>query len=212
MPRPAALPVHLPSTSPLLLNIAASRLWAVAWVLCLVCAGAQASEADEVRALLSRGDFSAALQRAEAAAVANPRDAQARFLQGVVLMDMGRDDAALALFTALSQQYPELPDPFNNIALLHARAGRLELARQALDTALRNDPTHTTARANLGQIYLMLAVQTWEQAAASGTLDAPLRQRLDALRALLGSAPSGGPTSAYAPPIRQVRPPTAARR
>jgi Tfp pilus assembly protein PilF len=106
-----------------------------------------------------------------------------------VLMDMGRDADALALFTAMAQQYPELPDPYNNIALLHARAGRLEQARQALDVALRNDPTHRTARANLGQVHLMLAVQAWEQAASAGTLDAALLRKLEAARALLADPP-----------------------
>lgn len=151
----------------------------------LFAAAAHADEPAEIRALVARGDFAAALQRAEKAAAANPRDAQARFLVGVVLMDMGRDGDALALFTRLTQEYPELPEPFNNIALLHVQGGRLELARQALESALRNDPTHRTARANLGQVHLMLAVQAWEQAAAVGPLDPSLQRKLESARALL---------------------------
>jgi Flp pilus assembly protein TadD len=143
-----------------------------------------ADDTSEVRALVAAGNLAAALQRAEGAVAAHPRDASLRFLRGVVLMDMRRDDEALAVFTTLSQEYPELPDPYNNIALLHARAGRLESALQALETALRNDPDHRTARSNLGQIHLMLAVQAWEQAAA-GALDPPLQHRLEVARALL---------------------------
>jgi Flp pilus assembly protein TadD len=150
---------------------------------------ALADEAAEVRALLARGDTAGALQRAEKAANAKPRDAQARFLHGVVLMDMQRDVQALALFSAMAQEYPELPDPHNNIALLHARAGRLEPARQALETALRNDPGHRAARANLGQIHLMLAVQAWEAAASTGPIDPSLQRKLESARSLL-SAPS----------------------
>ncbi len=163
-------------------------------LICLVCLclPAWADEAAEVRELLARGDFAAALQRAEKAAAANPRDAQARFLVGVVLMDSQRNEEALAQFTRLAQDYPELPDPQNNIALLHARAGRLDLARQALETALRNDPSHRLARANLGQIYLMLAVQALEQAAALGPLDAPVQRRLEAVRALLAPGAAAG--------------------
>jgi Flp pilus assembly protein TadD len=155
----------------------------------LLCAGtfAQADEAAEVRGLMARGDWSAALLRAEKAAAANPRDAQARFLHGVVLMDMSRDTQALALFTAMTHEYPELPDPHNNMALLHARNGRLELARQALEMALRNDPSHRAARANLGQIHLMLAVQAWEQAAVTGPIDVPLQRKLESARALLAT-------------------------
>lgn len=157
------------------------------WAFITLCAAAPAlaDEAAEVRGLMARGELGTALQRAEKNAIANPRNAQARFLHGLVLMDMARDEQALALFTTLAQEYPELPEPPNNIALLHARQGRLELARQSLEVALRNDPTHRVARANLGQIYLMLAVQAWEQAAAAGPIDAPLQRKLEAARALL---------------------------
>lgn len=148
---------------------------------------AHADEATEVRALVARGDLPAALARAQKAAAADPRDAQLRFLVGVVLMDLQRNDEALAQFTRMTQDYPELPDPYNNIALLQVRAGRLDAARQALETALRNDPSHRTARANLGHVYLMLAVQAWEQAAAGGPLDLRLQKTLEAARALLAT-------------------------
>jgi Flp pilus assembly protein TadD len=140
---------------------------------------------------LQRGEHAAALQLAQQKADAQPRDAQARFLQGVVLMDMGRDDDALALFGRLAQLYPELPDPMNNIALLHARAGRFDQALSALQAALRNDPGHRTARANLGQVHLMLALQAWEQLATTGALEPAVQRKLEAARAL-ASMPTGG--------------------
>jgi Flp pilus assembly protein TadD len=150
---------------------------------------AKADEAGDVRALIARGDLPAALQRTERAIASHPGDAAMRFLRGVVLMDLQRDDEALAVFTELGQEYPELPDPYNNIALLQVRAGRLEQARQSLETALRNDPGHRTARANLGQVHLMLALQAWEQAARAGPLDPPLQRKLEGARALLASDP-----------------------
>ena len=153
----------------------------------LVVRPAVADLVSDVHGLLSKGDLAAALRVTEAAVQANPRDAQSRFLQAVVLMDLKRSDEALSAFTQLSQEYPELPEPFNNIALLQVRAGHLELARQALESALRNDPGHRAARANLGEVHLMLAVQAWQQAASSAPLDARLQRKLDAARALVGS-------------------------
>jgi tetratricopeptide (TPR) repeat protein len=150
---------------------------------------AQADDFGELRALLARGDAATALPRLQQASAADPRDVQMRFLLGVALMDLQRDDEALDHFGRMAQDYPELPDPQNNIALLHARAGRLEPARQALETALRNDPTHRAARTNLGQVHLLLAVQAWELAAAEGPLDTALLRRLEAVRALLVSVP-----------------------
>jgi Flp pilus assembly protein TadD len=150
---------------------------------------AWADEPAEIRALVIHGDLPAALERAHKAMQAHPTDAQARFLYALVLMDLKRDDEALAVLTQMTQEYPELPDPYNNIALLQVRAGRVELARQALETALRNDPGHRAALANLGQVQLMLAVQAWEQAAASGPSDPQLLRKLEAARALLACSP-----------------------
>ena len=163
-------------------------------LLCLLLAWrtAQADVLGDVQNLMARGELVTALSVAQTAARKDPRDAQAGFLQGVVLMELQRNDEALAAFQRFSQAYPELPEPYNNMALLHVRSGRLELARQALESALRNDPAHRAARANLGEVHLMLAVQAWERASSSGPLDARLMRKLDAARALVASGAGGG--------------------
>lgn len=152
--------------------------------LLLACAMAQADTLDEARERLARGDAAGALERVEQGLAREPGNAQLRFLQGVALMDLGRDAQALALFRQLHQSYPELPEPLNNIGLLQARAGQLDSARQSLQEALRADPRHRAARANLGQVYLMLAVQAWELSNAD-TPDAAVLRRLEGARALL---------------------------
>ena len=162
------------------------------WVICALTTAApvRADDAAEVRALMARGDSSAALKRVDQALGAHPTDVPLRFLQGVVLMDLALDDQALAVFTRLSQEHPDLPDPLNNIGLLQARAGRLDEALASIQEALRSDPSHRTARANLGQVYLMLAVRTWDELSRSGPVDASLQRRLEAARVLL--LPAGG--------------------
>jgi tetratricopeptide (TPR) repeat protein len=145
----------------------------------------KAGATEAIRALLDRGEAAEALVRADRAIAADPRDVPVIFLRGVALMDLGRDAEALAHFERMTQDYPELPDPWNNIALLHVRAGQLELALPALERALRNDPSHRTARANLGLVHLMLAARAWETVAATGPVDALLKRRLEGVRALL---------------------------
>ncbi|CAD5366146.1 TPR_REGION domain-containing protein [Rubrivivax sp. A210] len=155
-----------------------------------VRADRMAEEAAAVRTLMARGELTQALQRAEKAATAQPGDAAAQFLLGLVLMEQGRDTEALALYIRMAESWPELPDPYNNIALLRARRGDYEAARLALEAALRNDPGHRIARANLGRVHLLLAVQAWEQLGAQGPLDVALQRQLDEARALLaGGAP-----------------------
>jgi tetratricopeptide (TPR) repeat protein len=181
-------------------------LWSALLIAWAAAAAAQTSgaEARAVQDLLARGQAEAALQRLDAklgetagaaptggsatSAGSPPVDAELRFLRGVALMDLGRNAEALAWFERMTQDHPELPDPFNNIALLQVRAGRLEPARQALEAALRNDPSYRLARANLGLVYLMLAVQAWDQVLASGPVDPQLARRLEGARALLASA------------------------
>lgn len=164
----------------------------VALALLGLCAGlagapkaAMASDVDLTRELLARGEAERALAVAESALLREPTEPALGFLRGVALMDLQRNDEALAQFERIAQNHPELPEPHNNIALLHVRAGRLEPARQALEAALRNDPGHRTARANLGLVHLMLARQHWEQLAAGGAVDPALVRRLEALRGLL---------------------------
>ncbi len=165
--------------------------WACRGLLLALLLGSGLARGDvvnDVHALMAKGELQSALRLSAAAMASNVQDPQARFLHAVVLMELRRDADALQAFTQMSQEYPELPEPFNNLALLHVRAGRLELARQSLETALRNDPGHRAARANLGEVYLMLAVQAWQQAGSTGPLDPRLLRKLDAARALLATA------------------------
>jgi Flp pilus assembly protein TadD len=154
----------------------------------LVAGGARADDAADVQKLVRNGDLGAALQRAETAVAAHPRDANVRFLHGVILLDLKRDDEAMAVFQRLTEDFPQLAEPYNNIALLHARAGRLDDARAALETALRNDPNQPTARQNLGDIYLRLAVQSWQAAASAAPGDAGLQRKLRMARELASTA------------------------
>ena len=135
---------------------------------------------------------------ADRAIAEQPRNAPVRFLRGVALMDLGRDTEALDAFTLLTQEHPDLPDPYNNIGLLQARAGRPEAALAALQEALRCDPGHRTARANLAQVLLMLAVKAWEQLARVGPVEPAIQRKLDAVRTLLATVSPPGTARAPA--------------
>jgi len=95
---------------------------------------------------------------------ANPRDVQLRFLRGVAQSDAGQTMAAMQSFTALIEQYPELPEPYNNVAALYAAQNQLDKARAALEAAVRIYPGYAIAHENLGDIYARLAAQSWTRA------------------------------------------------
>lgn len=143
----------------------------------------RADELQDIDRLYRAGEVQQALQKADAAIAAQPRAAQIRFLKGVMLTELQRNAQAIEVFTALTQDFPELPDPYNNLAVLYAAEGQLQNALTALQTALRNDPAHRAARENLGDVHLALAVQAWT-AAQAGTKgdDAGLKRKLQLAR------------------------------
>ena len=149
----------------------------------LAAAPLRADDLQAIDRLYRAGDLQQALRKADEAIAAQPRAAQIRFLKGVILTELKRNAEAIAVFTALTEDYPELPDPYNNLAVLYAAEGRLSQALAALQTALRNDPAHRAARENLGDVHLALAVQAWAaaQAGAKGD-DAALQRKLKLAR------------------------------
>lgn len=157
----------------------------------LLAAPARADEVDRIEKLYRAGQRSEALREVDAALAQRPRDAQMRFLKGLMLLDAQRTDEAAQIFTTLTEEYPELPDPYNNLAVIQASRGQLQSALQLLQTALRNDPKHRAALENLGDVHLALAVQAWtaSQALAKGD-DAALQRKLKLARELQALPPS----------------------
>ena len=143
------------------------RLFALAAVFALFlgCAGmARADQYADVNALLRQGRGAEALSKADAWIASNPRDPQMRFLRGVILTEQGKQADAIADFTALTQEFPELPEPYNNLAALYAAQSQFDQARVALETAIQRNPNYATARENLGDVYVRLAAQSYARA------------------------------------------------
>jgi Flp pilus assembly protein TadD len=110
------------------------------------------------------GNLEAALGIAERALQVDARDIRLRFLRGVALTGLGRTDAAIEAFRAMISDFPELPEPYNNLAVLHAGRGELDAAFQALQDAVRAMPTYGLAHENLGDLHLRLAASAYRQA------------------------------------------------
>lgn len=110
------------------------------------------------------GERSRALARVDRALITDPKDTQLRFLRGVLLTEIGRRDDAITLFRQMIQDFPELPEPYNNLAVLQASGGDLDSARETLEAATRVLPSYGLAHENLGDIYLRLAQRAWEHA------------------------------------------------
>lgn len=142
--------------------------------------------ATEIGTLMKAGRLAEALARAEARLKDNPRDAQVRFLRGVILTEQGKTVEASAVFEALTQEFPELPEPYNNLAVLQAAQGRYESARALLQQALAAQPNYLTAYENLGDLYLSLAEQAYGQALGLDPTHRSAQAKLSLTRELAG--------------------------
>jgi Flp pilus assembly protein TadD len=159
-------------------------------LLCALGLAAGAAHAEtpaykEVQQLLRAGQWQQAQQRADAYLASNAKDPQMRFLKGVAQNQGGQGADAQQTFTQLTQDYPELPEPYNNLAVLHAAQNQLEQARAALDMAIRLNPDYGTAHQNLGDVYTRLAAQAYARAVALDSSGNPaLRTRQQTLQQL----------------------------
>ncbi|HZZ14293.1 MAG TPA: tetratricopeptide repeat protein [Paraburkholderia sp.] len=127
---------------------------------------------------IAQKNWEASLTQLDARIAANPHDAQAKFKRGTVLAHLNRDDEAIAAFTELTQLYPELPEPYNNLAALYAKHGQYAEARAALETATKVNPGYGLAYENLGDLYLRMANEAYRRAQGLGKASATTSQRL----------------------------------
>lgn len=127
----------------------------------LAVATAYADDYGDVSQLLRAGRLAEAQAKVDRYLSAKPRDPQMRYFKGLIQHESGQAAEAMATFTRLTEDYPELPEPYNSLAVLHAAQGDYEQARAALELAIRNNPGYATAYENLGDIYARLAGQAY---------------------------------------------------
>ncbi|MCE4553598.1 tetratricopeptide repeat protein [Roseateles cellulosilyticus] len=130
----------------------------------LAAAPAQADDLSNAQRLWLAGQKTEAVEQLQQALARTPDDLQLRFALGVMRMELGDRAQALELFTRLTQDFPDLADPYNNLAVLHAAAGELDEAQAALQQALRLQPDHAQAQENLGDVLLRLALRAYQRA------------------------------------------------
>ena len=154
-----------------------------------------ATALQEAATLVGSRQFDSAKEKLAALSAQRPREPRARFLKGVVEFEQGQPDAAIAVFRSLIEDYPELPEPYNNLAVILAQRGEYESARAALETAIRTAPGWSVPHENLGDIYARLAAIEYAQAAKfdKGNKTAPAKLAL--VRDLLANAASAKPKS-----------------
>ena len=142
----------------------AAALFALALGASSAVFAAPADDLKEAQKLYSQGKLQPALEKVDTFLKAQPRDPQGRFLKGLVLTEQKKTADAIQVFTGLTEDYPELPEPYNNLAVLYASQGNYDKAKSALELAIHTHPTYATAHENLGDIYAQLASRAYDRA------------------------------------------------
>ena len=151
-----------------------------------------ADDYSDVSQLVRSGKLADALTKADQYLAAKPRDPQMRFLKGVIQRDSGKTADAIATFSRLTEDYPELPEPYNNLAVLYAGQSQFDKARTALEMAIRTNPSYSTAHENLGDVYAKLASQAYSKALQLDNENQAVAPKLALIRELF-SPQSGKP-------------------
>ena len=168
---------------------------------------AQADDLQEVSRLMKQGQNAQALDRVNQYLATRPRDAQGRFMKGLILAEQNKVPDAIDVFSKLSQDYPELPEPYNNLAVLYASQGQFEKARQALETSIRTHPSYATAYENLGDVYTKLASQAYDKALQFDSTNTAAQTKLHLVREMISGTNRPPRISARAEPVKPAEPP-----
>jgi Flp pilus assembly protein TadD len=147
-------------------------------------------ELAEASGMIREGQYVTALEKIDGVLAGDAKNPQARFLKGVVQSDLSETDAAIETFQGLTQDYPELPEPYNNLAVIWATKGEYDKARRALETALLTRPDYGIAHENLGDIYARLAGLEYDRALALDKGNKSAQAKLTLVRELYAVAPS----------------------
>jgi tetratricopeptide (TPR) repeat protein len=139
--------------------------------------------------LLKLGQHQQALEQVDRILADKPKDAQGRFLKGIILTEMNRTSEAITVFQKLTEDYPELPEPYNNLAVIYAQQKQYEKAKQALEMAIRTHPSYATAHENLGDIYARMASQAYDKALQIDSSNTSAQTKLAMIRDLVGTRP-----------------------
>ena len=143
-----------------------------------------AEDLKDASKLYQQNRFDAALTKVNGVLAQTPKDAQGRFLKGLIFTEQKKIADAIQIFTSLTEDFPELPEPYNNLAVLYAGQGNYDKAKAALELAIHTHPSYGTAYENLGDIYAQLARRSYDKALQLDKSNATAQSKLAMVKEL----------------------------
>ena len=164
-------------------------------------------ETAEVGRLVRVGQVDQAAAKVEVLLASKPRDPQLRFLRGVIQIEQKKVSDAIITFLKMTEDFPELPEPYNNLAVLYAGQGQYDKSRAALELAIRTHPSYATAHENLGDVYTKMASESYSKALQLDSGNNAAQIKLNVIKDLASAKPvkpkpiPAAVTAVVAPPV-----------
>ena len=122
------------------------------------------TDINEIKLLLKNGKYKIAENIINGAIEENLNNPEILFYKGIIETNLGKTNQAIDTFRGLTERFPELPEPFNNLAVLYAEKGQFRLAKEILEQAIKTNPSYLTAHINLGDIFTKMASEAYNKA------------------------------------------------
>lgn len=142
-----------------------------------------------IEKLIKERKYPEAIKAIDAALIKTPRNVQLRFVKARLQIELRDVNAARATWIEITQQFPELPEPYNNLAALAANQGQWIEARDYLELALKLRPDYILAQANLADVYLRLADRYYSSASKLQPNQREYGLRAKAIKDILNPSP-----------------------
>ena len=118
----------------------------------------------EIKLLLKNGKYVRAEILTNKSIEEDLNNPELLFYKGIIETNMSKHNQAIDTFRDLTERFPELPEPFNNLAVLYAEKGQYDLAKEILEQAIKTNPSYLTAHINLGDIFTKMASEAYNNA------------------------------------------------
>ncbi len=136
----------------------------------------------KLQALLHDHQSTQALALANQTLVDQPDNGDILFLKASALTQLKKRSEAITVLKNLTERFPEMAAPYNNLASLYAAEGNLDDARRSLEKCIRAQPNYGIAQENLGDVYLALAQAAYTRALQLNPNDRALKLKIDKIK------------------------------
>nr|ADI22164.1 FOG: TPR repeat [uncultured gamma proteobacterium HF0200_24F15] len=93
-----------------------------------------------------------------------PCDPNLLFLEARVYEIVGEVDRAIALYKVIIKLFPQLPEPYNNLAAVYATRGEIDKAESLLLMGLETHNAYHQLQRNLSMVYIARAADAYKKA------------------------------------------------